>query len=91
MAGFVPVMWMIWGALIVIMLALKIYTGRLAQNEDDQLVLYDAFENVRAEQAAIIAKVNKMEPIRRVSMWLAVAATVFVAGYYIWDIVNQFK
>jgi len=91
MAGFVPVMWMIWGALIVIMLALKIYTGRLAQNEDDQLVLDDAFENVRAEQAAIIAKVNKMEPIRRVSMWLAVAATVFVAGYYIWDIVNQFK
>jgi len=84
-------MWMIWGALIVIMLALKIYTGRLAQNEDDQLVLDDAFENVRAEQAAIIAKVNKMEPIRRVSMWLAVAATVFVAGYYIWDIVNQFK
>ena len=91
MAGFVPVMWMIWGALIVIMLALKIYTGRLAQNEDDQLVLDDAFENVRAEQAAIIAKVNKMEPIRRVSMWLAVAATVFVAGYYICDIVNQFK
>jgi hypothetical protein len=84
-------MWTIWGALVVIMLALKIYTGRLAQNEDDQLVLDDAFENVRAEQAAIIAKVNRIQPIRRVSMWLAVAATVFVAGYYIWDIVNQFK
>ena len=91
MTGFVPVMWTIWGALVVIMLALKIYTGRLAQNEDDQLVLDDAFENVRAEQAAIIAKVNRIQPIRRVSMWLAVAATVFVAGYYIWDIVNQFK
>ncbi len=91
MTGFVPIMWAVWGVLVLVMLALKIYTGRLAQNEDDQLVLDDAFDNVRAEQAAIIAKVNKIQPIRRVSMWLAVAATVFVIGYYIWDIVNQFK
>ena len=91
MTGFVPIMWAVWGALVLIMLILKIYTGRLAQNEDDQLVLDDAFENVRAEQAAIMAKVNKIQPIRRVSMWLAVAATVFVVGYYVWDIVNQFK
>jgi hypothetical protein len=91
MTGFVPIMWAVWGVLVLIMLVLKIYTGRLAQNEDDQLVLDDAFENVRAEQAAIVAKVNKIQPIRRVSMWLAVAATVFVVCYYVWDIVNQFK
>ncbi len=91
MTGFVPIMWAVWGVLVLIMLVLKIYTGRLAQNEDDQLVLDDAFENVRAEQAAIVAKVNKIQPIRRISMWLAVAATVFVVCYYVWDIVNQFK
>jgi len=84
-------MWVVWGVLVLIMLALKIYTGKLTQNEDDQLVLDEAFDRVKAEQAAIVAKVNKIQPFRKVSMWLAVAATVFVIGYYIWDIANQFK
>jgi hypothetical protein len=38
-----------------------------------------------------MARVNKLAPIKMVSLWLFVAATVFVAGYYILDIVNQFK
>jgi hypothetical protein len=91
MVGFVPVMWAVWAVLVVVTLALKIYTGKLAQNEDDQLVLDDAFENVRAEQAAIVAKVNKLQPIRKVFMWLTVAMTVVVIVYYIMDIFNQFK
>ncbi len=91
MMGFVPVMWAVWAVLVVVTLALKIYTGKLAQNEDDQLVLDDAFENVRAEQAAIVAKVNKLQPIRKVFMWLTVAMTVLVIVYYIMDIFNQFK
>ncbi len=91
MTGFVPIMWAVWGVLVVIMLALKIYSGKLTQNEDDQLVLDDAFDNVRAEQAAIVAKVKRLEPLRKVMMWLAVAMTVVVIGYYVMDIVNQFK
>jgi uncharacterized membrane protein len=91
MTGIVPIMWAVWGALVVIMLALKVYTGRLTRDEDDQLVLDSAFDHVKDAQAAIIAKVNKIEPLRKASMWLVVVATVFVIGYYIFDIVNQFK
>ncbi len=91
MTGFVPIMWAVWGVVVVITLGLKIYTGKLAQNEDDQLVLDDAFDNVRAEQAAIVAKVKKLEPLRKTLMWLAVVMTVVVIGYYVMDIVNQFK
>jgi hypothetical protein len=91
MTGFVPVMWVIWGLLVLLMLALKIYTGRLSRDEDDQLILDDAFDNLKTEQAAIVARVNKVQPLRKASMWLAVAATVFVIGYYVWDIFGQFK
>ena len=91
MTGFVPVMWMVWGALVVVMLALKMYNGRLTRDEDDQLVLDSAFDRIKAEQEAIAEKVHKLEPLRKAAMWLTVAATVFVIGYYIWDIVNQFK
>jgi hypothetical protein len=84
-------MWAVWGVLVLIMLALKIYSGRLTRDEDDQLVLDSAFDHVKAEQAAIIEKVHKIQPLRTVSLWLAVAATVFVVGYYVVDVLNQFK
>jgi hypothetical protein len=91
MTGFVPVMWMTWGLFVLLMLALKVYIGRLSRDEDDQLILDDAFDNLKTEQAAIVARVNKVQPLRRASMWLTVAATVFVIGYYVWDIFVQFK
>jgi hypothetical protein len=91
MTGMIPVMWTVWGVLVLIMLALKLYNGRLTRDEDDHLVLDSAFENLRAEQAAMIEKVNKIEPLRRISLWLAVAATVFVLGYYGMDVLSQFK
>ena len=91
MTGFVPVMWSVWAVLVAIVLGLKLYTGRLSQDEDDQLVLDSAFDRIKTEQAAIIEKVNKVEPLRKVTLWLAVAMTVVVIGYYLTDIVSQFK
>jgi ribosomal 50S subunit-associated protein YjgA (DUF615 family) len=91
MTGIVPVMWAIWGVLVLVMLALKIYSGRLTRDEDDQLVLDSAFDHVKNQQAAILEKVHKIEPMRKASLWLVVAATVFVVGYYAMDVMNQFK
>jgi nucleoside recognition membrane protein YjiH len=86
MTGFVPVMWSVWGVLVLLMICLKIYAGRLTRNEDDQLILDDSFDNVKAEQAAIMAKVAKLEPVLRIVFWLAVAATLVVIVYYVRDI-----
>ncbi len=91
MTGMVPIMWSVWGALVVLMLLLKIYNDRLTRDEDDQLVLDDAFSHVKAEQAAIIAKVNRFAPVRRVVLVLVAAMTLFVIGYYLLDFINQFK
>lgn len=91
MTGLVPVMWSVWAVLVALMLALKIYTGRLTRDEDDQLVLDPAFDRVRDEQAALVAKVNKIQPLTTTSLWLVAVATVFVAGYYIMDFVKQFQ
>ena len=63
----------------------------LNRDEDDQLVLDDAFDRVKNEQAAIVARVKKIEPVVRLAFWLVVLSTLFVIGYYIIDIVNQFK
>jgi hypothetical protein len=91
MTGFVPVMWAIWGVLVLATLALKLYTGRLSRDEDDQLILDDAFNHLKNEQASIMAKINKVRPVGMTSLWLSIAATLFVVGYYALDVVNQFK
>jgi hypothetical protein len=91
MNGMVQVMWIVWGALVLIMLVLKLYNGRLTRDEDDQLILDSAFDHIKAEQAALMAKVHRIEPVRRVSLWLVVAATVFVFGYYAIGVIEQFK
>jgi len=77
--------------LALLLAGLNIYTGKISQNEDDHLILDDAFSNMRTEQASIVARVNRLAPIKMVSLWLFVAATVFVAGYYIMDVISQFK
>jgi hypothetical protein len=87
----IPVMWVIWSTLVAITAALYIYRSSLTKNEEDQIFLDDSFDHERAAQAAIVAKVNKVQPILRVCLWLVAVATLFVIGYYVMDFVNQFK
>ena len=88
---FVPVMWSVWGALVVILACVWIYRTRLERDEDDQIFIDDSFSHEKAAQAAIVEKVAKVQPVMRIMMILAGVATVFVIGYYIFDILNQFK
>ena len=83
----VSVMWTVWGVLAFSVICLKLYSGRLTQNEDDQIILDDSFDNVKMEQAAIAAKVAKLEPVQRIVLWLAAVASMVVAVYYVRDIV----
>jgi hypothetical protein len=88
---FVPVMWAVWGLTIFIMIAMFLYRSRLTRDEEDQLFLGDSFSQEHAAQQAIIARANKVQPLIRVSEIVAAVATLFVIGYYINDIFNQFK
>lgn len=87
----VPVMWAIWVVLVLVFLILKLYVGRLSRDEDDQLVLDDSFQHIRDEQAAIAARLSRMQPVMRTSTVLLGAMTLFVIGYYILDMVRQFQ
>jgi anaerobic C4-dicarboxylate transporter len=91
MTGFVPVMWSIWGLLVVLLAAVNLYASRLARDEEDQIFLSEGFTEERSAQAAIAEKVNKIEPYKRLALWMLGAMTVFVVGYYIFDVIRQFK
>ncbi len=87
----VPVIWSVWSLCILFLAVMYIYRSRLTRDEEDQIFLDDSFNHERAAQAAIAARVNKIQPVVRASIWLAGVATVLVVVYYIWDIFNQFK
>jgi len=63
----------------------------LSRDEDDQLVLQDGLSHVKAEQAVIVAKLNKVEPLQKTVLWLIAAMTLFVIGFYVLDIIQQFN
>ncbi len=84
-------MWSVWGALVLLMIILKVYNSRLTRDEDDQLILDDSFNHVKAEQAMLMEKIHKLEPVVRIATVLAAVATLFVIGYYVLDMVSQFK
>jgi hypothetical protein len=87
----VPVMWGVWGGLVIITACLFLYRSRLTKDEEDQIFLDDSFDHEKSAQAAIVAKVNKIQPILSAAMWVVGVATIFVIGYYVYDIFNQFK
>ena len=91
MTQFALVMMICWAVLVVITGALVLYRARLQGNEIDQVSLDDTFARERAENEALAAKVNKVQPAIRILNWVLLVATIFVAGYWIWDFIKQFK
>jgi cell division protein FtsL len=80
-----------WGALVVIAGVLFMYRAWLQGSETDVVALDETFAREAAENEAIAAKVNKIQPAIRVMNWILAAATVIVIVYWIWDFFAQFK
>lgn len=85
----VPVMWIVWSAIVVLMVGLHVYRSSLEKDEEDQLFLDESFEHERAANAAIVARASRVEPLVTVSHWLVAAISVLVIAYYAWDILRQ--
>jgi len=88
---FVPVMWSVWGFTVLVLIVMFLYRSRLTRDEEDQIFLDDSFSHERTAQQAILARVNKVQPLIRISEIVAGVATLFVAGYYLMDVINQFR
>lgn len=89
--SFVPIMWSVWGLTVLAMAIMFLYRSKLTKDEADQIFLDDSFSREQNAQQTIIAKVNKVQPLIKVSEIIAAIATLFVIGYYVKDIINQFK
>ena len=88
---FLPVMWLVWSALLILFILVSLISGRIARDEDDELILHDSLDHLRQEQATIAARLHRVEPLKRTLLWLLGAASVVMIGYYLMDIYHQLQ
>jgi hypothetical protein len=89
--SWVPVIWSVWGASVVLLAVVSIYAARLGTNEEDQVFLSDSSNHERSEQAAIASRVEKVEPLKRAALAFLGAMTLVVIVYYVFDMIRQFR
>jgi hypothetical protein len=82
---FLPIMLSVWGLTVIVMAAMLLYRSRLARDEEDQLFLDDSFNEQKSAQAAIAAKVERVQPMVKGSELAAACTTLFVVGYFLLD------
>ena len=91
MSQFASVMMICWGVLVVITLVLVLYRAKLQGNETDVVSLDETFARENAENEAIAAKVNKVQPAIKVLSWLVAISTVIVVCYWGYDMITSIK
>ena len=87
---YVMMMWIVWGTLATALLGLLMYRGNLTRYEEDQLFLSDSNGMEQREQAEILFKVNKIEPVIRLFSGFTGLITVVIMGFYVYDAILHF-
>ena len=85
------ILWSIWGVVFLFFVIVKIYIMRLSREEDDQLVLHEGVGNVQAEQAIVMGKLAKIEPVGKALLWAVIGLSLIVVAYYAVDMVRQLQ
>jgi hypothetical protein len=91
MTSFVPILWSAWGVVVIAFASLYLYREALTRDEEDQVFLDDSFNDHKNAQAAIVARVNKIQPAVKLTLWLSAIMTGVVVVYYVADMIRQFK
>jgi hypothetical protein len=84
-----PVLWIVWAGVAVIMLILLGYRGTLTRYEEDQIFLDDAGNHQQQEQNAILVKVRKIQPYVRLAIGATCVMSACILGLYVWDAVRH--
>jgi len=87
----VSLMWGVWGASFLVFIAFRVYLYRMSRNEEDQLVLQESSARLVAEQRAIATRLENAKPVGTAILAVFGCMTIFVFGYYIVDMIHQFR
>ena len=87
----IPVLLIIWAAIVACFLGLLAYKGQLTRYEEDQLFLSETVSHEQQLQSEIIRKVNKIQPFVRIFGVASAVMTAGIVGIFTWDAWQHLK
>jgi hypothetical protein len=84
-----PILWIVWAGVAVILLILLGYRGTLTRYEEDQIFLDEAGSHQAQEQGAILLKIQKVRPYVQLAVGATCLMSACILGLYIWDAVQR--
>ncbi len=88
--SYIVIVWIVWGALALVLLGLILYRISLTQYEEDRLFLDGGSEMQHRDQDAMLAKVKRLEPVIRIFGSVEGLATLAIVTFYVMDALRQF-
>lgn len=80
----VSVLWIAWAVCALATALLYAYRSAVTRDEEGQIFLDEAFAHEERTQSEITVKVNRLQPVLRISMVLTGLMTAVVIAYYLW-------
>ena len=87
----IPVLLIVWAAILACFLGLLAYKGQLTRYEEDQLFLNDTVSQEQQLQSEIIRKVTKIQPFVRVFGVATAVMTAGIIGIFTYDAWQHLK
>jgi hypothetical protein len=87
----IPVLLIVWAAIVACFLGMLAYKGQLTRYEEDQLFLSETVSHEQQLQSEIIRKVNKIQPFVRVFGVASAIMTAGIVGIFTYDAWQHLK
>ena len=79
----------LWAVITAALIIVLIYRSTLSMHEDDQLFLDESTANIRAEQEALLKRMNAMTPIVRILGAASGLLVLVIAGMWVYAQMNR--
>jgi hypothetical protein len=87
----IPLLLIVWAAIIAGFLGLLAYKGQLTRYEEDQLFLNEGVSHEQQFQSEILRKVTKIQPFVRVFGVASAVMTAGIIGIFTYDAWQHLK
>jgi hypothetical protein len=75
----------VWAVVTAVLVVLLIYRSTLTLHEDDQLFLSEAEDQMAKEQAEILQRVNRLQPLVRLFGAASGGLILVIAGLWLYE------
>jgi len=79
----------LWAVITAALVIVLIYRSTLSMHEDDQLFLDESTANIRAEQEALLRRMNSITPIVRILGAASGLLVLVIAGLWVYAQMNR--